>query len=74
MDEGGLVYGISEFRAPVAFFSDCYRKYPAFRRHLRRTLPREDFLFIESATPIHKHMYTMEELVDSGQMRIVDED
>lgn len=65
-------FGLSEMRGPLSFFSDRFRAYPAFHRHLKKLLPAVDFEFIEKRTKLYKHVFSIEEMVDSGQMEVID--
>ena len=65
--DGTNRFGLSEMRGPLSFFSDRFRAYPAVRRYLKKLLPSVDFEFIERRTKVYKHLFSMEEMVDSGQ-------
>ena len=66
-------FGLTEMKAPLSFFSDCFRNYPLIRRYLKKFVPSMDFRYIEDSTKRYKHRSTVEELVDSGVLKAVPE-
>lgn len=72
--DGSNKFGLSELRGPLSFFSDRFREYPVIRRQLKKMISHTSFELIENATKRYKHVFSMEEMVDSGLMRVVNED
>jgi hypothetical protein len=70
--DGTNKFGLSEMRGPLSFFSDRFRAYQTFRQHLKKLLPAVDFEFIQQRIRLYKHVFSTEELVDSGQLVVVD--
>ena len=64
-------YGLVQLKGPVAFFSDYYRKYPAIRKHLKRFVSASEFKYIDAATKRYRHVYTAEEMQDSGMLTLI---
>jgi len=65
------IYGLSEMKAPLGWFSDCYRQYPFLKKQLKKFVTAADFKHIDSATALYRHSSTFEELADAGIIRIV---
>jgi hypothetical protein len=72
--DGSNKFGLAELRGPLSFFSDRFRDYPVFRRHLKKMISPTSFKFIENTTKCYKHVFSMEELIDSGLMIAVNDD
>lgn len=70
--DGSSKFGLAELRGPLSFFSDCFRKYPAFCRYLKKMVPDASFVLIQNATTQYEHIFSVEELVDSGLMEIIE--
>ena len=71
-EAGGPVYGLAQMKAPLGFFSDCYRKYPDLKKYLKQFIQADDFRYIDEATRRYKRASTWEELEDAGMIEIVE--
>jgi hypothetical protein len=77
IDAGGKddrrVYGLAQMKAPLGYFSDCYREYPTLRKHFKKVLSAHAYALVDDAVKSYRFLFTIEEAVDSGIMEIVDE-
>jgi len=75
VDGGGLenprIYGLVEMKAPLRFFSDCYRKYPSLRKNFKRALLPATYKAIESIADSYRDSATLQEFIDSGIIEII---
>ena len=65
------IYGLVQMNAPLGWFSDCYRKHPILKKHLKKFVTAADFKHIDSATVLYRQASTFEELADAGIIRLV---
>ncbi len=76
VDGGGLEnprkYGLAEMKAPLRFFSDCYRKYPVLKRNFKKVLSPEAFVVLDKAVGSYQSSATLEEMVDAGIIQVVE--
>lgn len=76
VDGGGFTnpqtYGLSEMKAPLRFFSACYREQSILRKNFKKILENNDYQIINSAIKGYERTATLEEMVDSGLFEIID--
>lgn len=76
VDGGGLenprTYGLAEMRAPLRFFSDRYRNYRILRKNFKKVLADNDYRLINNAVREYEKLATLEEMVDSGLITVVE--
>lgn len=65
-------YGLVEMKAPLGLFSDCFRTSAIFKKNLKKLIDSHEYSVIENAVKQYKFSFTMEEMVDSGLMEIID--
>ncbi|PSH04778.1 MAG: hypothetical protein CXZ00_05245 [Acidobacteria bacterium] len=78
VEGGGIgtprVYGLVEVKHPLRYFSDSYRQSRIVRKNFKRVLSAQAFASLDSLVNLsdYKRAATIEEMVDSGILEIVD--
>jgi hypothetical protein len=72
--DNGRTYGLTELKGPLRFISDVYRKNPIIRKNFKKFLSKGENALLKKAAGRYERVIPMEELVDSGLVRIVEDE